>query len=740
MAKPPPHDSADAIDQALMDGVRHHQSGDLAAAEILYRQVLDRDPDNPDALNMLGSLFMQRGEGEAGLPLLERSAALRPDPGVLSNLGGLLAGLGRHEDSVDALRRAVALAPDLPQALYNLGRSLFALGRAADAVDPLSRAAHLMPGDAAVHAAHGAALAQRGDVTAAIDALSRAAALTADDPWLHLDLARLQIEAGRPGRATPAIVAAVAASAGDAAVLAAASRCLETLSFSRPDAALTDAIRRCLDSPGTAQRLARPTLSLLAQEPEIAELLHRATTGDDAAVIAFWRGGGRGIADNSLFRSLLRGAVLRDRAFEILFAASRRALLAIVRTDGGLAAALRDIAADLARQCHENEFAYAESAAETEALADLEADLRRVPAAAAVDHLIIYAMYRSIAELLDDGSPAADAWRVDALADLIAEFVDARRLERHIAGELDSMAAVEDPVSKSVRAQYEENPYPRWTTLDVGGPPQPLDVAMRRLFPDLPPAPPRTAPPAVLIAGCGTGRQALEAATRYAGADVVALDLSRASLPYGARKAAELDIENVRFVHGDILGLAADDRNFDVIECVGVLHHMADPLRSWRILVDRLAADGYMKIGLYSERARQPVLAARRLIEAEGYPSTSDGVRRLRQRMIAEGPNNEAFRRILAWSDFYTLSECRDLLFHVCEHRFTLPDIAAALDSLELDFVGFRLPPTDAAVRYRARFPEDHALRDLACWDRFEADNPETFLGMYQFWVRRADW
>ena len=214
--------------------------------------------------------------------------------------------------------------------------------------------------------------------------------------------------------------------------------------------------------------------------------------------------------------------------------------------------------------------------------------------------------------------------------------------------------------------------------------------------------------------------------------------MSRASLAYGARKAGELEIDNVRFVHGDILGLAGDDRRFDVIECVGVLHHMADPLQGWRILADRLAADGYMKIGLYSERARQPVLAARRLIEEEGYPSTADGIRRLRQRLIADGSNNEAFRRILGWNDFYTLSECRDLLFHVSEHRFTLLDIATALDDLGLDFIGFRLPPSDIAARYRARFPADQALRDLACWERFEADNPETFLGMYQFWVQRT--
>ena len=53
-----------------------------------------------------------------------------------------------------------------------------------------------------------------------------------------------------------------------------------------------------------------------------------------------------------------------------------------------------------------------------------------------------------------------------------------------------------------------------------------------------------------------------------------------------------------------------------------------------------------------------------------------------------------------------------------------------------LAFVGFDLEPFTTR-RYRARFPHDSAMTDLASWDAFEREHPGTFSGMYQFWVQR---
>jgi hypothetical protein len=86
--------------------------------------------------------------------------------------------------------------------------------------------------------------------------------------------------------------------------------------------------------------------------------------------------------------------------------------------------------------------------------------------------------------------------------------------------------------------------------------------------------------------------------------------------------------------------------------------------------------------------------------------------------------------------DFFTLSECRDLLFHVQEHTFDLGRIAAFLSENALEFLGFDVGP-DVTHRYIQRFPEDAARTNLKNWATFEQENPDTFIGMYQFWLQR---
>ena len=82
------------------------------------------------------------------------------------------------------------------------------------------------------------------------------------------------------------------------------------------------------------------------------------------------------------------------------------------------------------------------------------------------------------------------------------------------------------------------------------------------------------------------------------------LILSISSLKYAKRKTEELGIENIEYIQHDILDLKNLKRKFDIIECVGVLHHMNDPFKGWSILTDCLNDGGLMNIGLYSKQAR----------------------------------------------------------------------------------------------------------------------------------------
>ena len=171
------------------------------------------------------------------------------------------------------------------------------------------------------------------------------------------------------------------------------------------------------------------------------------------------------------------------------------------------------------------------------------------------------------------------------------------------------------------------------------------------------------------------------------------------------------------------------NRQFSVIDSGGVLHHLRDPLEGWRALLGLLKPNGVMHIGLYSAKARTAISAAREMIRDRDVGDSDAAIRSFRQQLASlAGP------LVTGLLDFYTLSECRDLLFHVQEHQFDIPQIASFLTDNRLNFLGFETAATEA---YRRRFPEDGSATDLARWEVFESENPATFLGMYQFWIQK---
>ncbi|MFN2646463.1 MAG: class I SAM-dependent methyltransferase [Burkholderiales bacterium] len=438
--------------------------------------------------------------------------------------------------------------------------------------------------------------------------------------------------------------------------------------------------------------------------------------------LALSRAGEEVLAD-SLLLQLMRDAVLRDpRLHERLSAARREALERRSLPIDALCA--------LAHQCFNTEYLWDETPAESERVPALNVSPTDMYACA------LYAAYRPL-HTAGNAQELAQALVSTPLAALAQRQIVEPLMERRLAASIASLGDVGDPVSAAVRAQYEENPYPRWLRMQTIFDPASLATIVRELFPaaEVPAA--NDAQARILVAGCGTGQNAIACARRFANVSVLALDLSRASLGYAKRKTDALGITNIAFRHADILALRALGERFDLVEASGVLHHMADPLAGWSVLSQLVKPGGFMRIGLYSERGRRAIVHARDLIAREGFEATPAGIRRCRAAILA-ATGDELLASVVRNEDFYSLSGCRDLLFHVQEHRFRLPQIAAMLAELRLQFLGFEFPDSGiSAARYRARFPDDHALADLANWDRFEEANPDTFARMYQFWVRK---
>src|SRR3546814_13016360 len=95
---------------------------------------------------------------------------------------------------------------------------------------------------------------------------------------------------------------------------------------------------------------------------------------------------------------------------------------------------------------------------------------------------------------------------------------------RRLAAALPGIGATNRPASQQVRAQYESHPYPRWQA-----PPTPRPAALRALIASLPGIDRDALPPAplaTLIAGCGTGYEAIDLARTDPSSAITAIDLN----------------------------------------------------------------------------------------------------------------------------------------------------------------------------------------------------------------------
>jgi 2-polyprenyl-3-methyl-5-hydroxy-6-metoxy-1,4-benzoquinol methylase len=489
------------------------------------------------------------------------------------------------------------------------------------------------------------------------------------------------------------------------------------------------------------EQLVASALSLLERDAIVAPCIDRAVNTWPARLSVaelFGEAGIAALSRNDLLCRTLESAPAYGVRIERFLTAARAAMLDAVRAGEG--ARLDDalgFCAALARQCFVNEYVYAMATHEEEAAQalrrDVEAALDRGDPTSAIS-VAVCAAYFSLGELARARALLAREWP-PPLAALIEQQIAEPAAELALDPQLRALTPIVEPTSSQVRAHYEENPYPRWVR-------HPREQRRATIAATIARQCALATPPLladrdtvdVLVAGCGTGRQAIDVAQRVIGARVLAVDLSRASLRYALRKTRELGVDNIEYAQADLLELPPA-RTFDVVYADGVLHHLADPLSGWRALCALLRPGGCMHVSLYSERARAHVAGAREVIVARGYRATAAGIRECRQQLIGAAASTP-LEPLLQSADFFVTSGCRDLLFHVREQRFTLPRIGDALAALGLRLVGFDVDPA-LHRRFRERFADDDAGDELQRWHRFELEFPQTFRAMYALWVQK---
>ena len=691
-------DSVNPPQQLLSSLLQHYQAGRLSDAEKLSQSLTQEYPKHQFAWKVLGAVLGQTGRNSEAANANQTAVVLSPqDAEAHYNLGNTLKELGRLCEAEASYTQAIALKPDYAEAHNNLGATLRELSRLDEAEARYRQAIAFKPDLAEAHSNLGVTLKEVGRLEEAYPSYIQAINLKPDFTEAYLNLIQV-IKKLRYTSSNPQLYPIL-------------TNILTTGNLTRP------------------KEVAGSILSLLKHDPLIKDLLPERnivlSLKEAASTIA-------ALDKLTLLHHLMRLCPLPDLEFERIFVAMRS--FHLTNLDKIEASPkLIYFLSSLCLHCFTNEYVYVESNEETQLVEELEANITQTVAQSEqpeVIKILCLASYRPIHQY--DWCQKLEV--LDHLGEVKARLIEEPLAEKKIEQHISVLGKISDDVSLKVRAQYEENPYPRWVKLAIPIKAKSIaavcdDVNLHFYSESIK----NVTAPAILIAGCGTGQHSIETASRFSGCQVTAVDLSLASLAYAQRKTNELGVSNLEYLQADILNLHQLGREFDIIESSGVLHHMGEPMAGWKVLTGLLKPGGLMKVGLYSELARGQVIKAREKIASLGIGASAAQIRNFRESLsMSEYKDHEPF---ISFADYFSLSEFRDLIFHVQERRFTLLQIQDCLSKLGLKFCGFE--NNDIASRFKGFHSKGSDICDLALWHQFEESNPDFFTGMYQFWCQK---
>ena len=713
-------------------GIILQEKNNPDAAIVNYKQAININPDYADAYNSMGAALQDKGDSEAAIGSYMQAIKIKPDHAeAYNNMGGALRDKGDSEAAIGSYMQAIKIKPDYAEAYFNMGNTLKTLGNLTAAVDCFSQALRIKPSFAEAYNNMGNALKEKGDLEAALASYEKALKINPDFAEVYNNMGNALSDKGNLDAAINSFKQALKIKPDYAEAYNNMGIILEGLVINQPIPGLLGIINTMLESKSFVRPtdISKAIISLLKFEPAITELFLKHSTGEIALSLEKLISN---LSKVPLLLKLMSVCPLDDLDFETVLIDLRLIFLLSVSEMSHSPKSLSFQSA-LALQCFTNEYIYNQSEEESITIVKLEQSVEKTLLSGQQPNpqvILCLASYKALHhykwhKLLNITPPIKTV-----LTRQVLEYEQEEQLKLDIP----TLQEISNEVSSKVREQYEENPYPRWVYVGARLNPIPISKVIQevglKLFDqtikDI-------NAPNILVAGCGTGQHSIGTASRFKGSKILAVDLSLSSLAYAKRKTKELRFQNIDYMHADILSLGKLNRKFDIIESSGVLHHMDDPMAGWRVLASCLTPGGLMKIGLYSELARQHIVKIRQEINQSGIPSNDNAMRLFRDDLIKSERMHH--KLIFGSRDFYSMSALRDLLFHVQEHRFTIPEIKSCLNDLGLQFCGFESPKVVKHFKQAHSGPEDPY--DLNKWSSFEEANPHSFGGMYQFWCQK---
>jgi hypothetical protein len=424
-----------------------------------------------------------------------------------------LAALGSTAEAEGAYQEALALAPEFADALLNLGNLRAGQGRLEEAVTLLERAAALNAGAPQAHYNLGCARFALGSLQGALDALRRAAALGADFAEVYYKTASVQVALGAVTEAIACYRQALERDSDHLGAQHGLLECLNTFPVGVDAARLESVVVPLLRAKSVNPR------ALGHAAARLLERKHR-LDADDRSILSPEHLCDR-LLDDEVVRLYLQRTINVSVSLERLLTRCRARWLARASEAVTLAQACRNFVGAVAIQCFLNDFAWAvtleeESAADVLEQRIIDAYASAILAGEAPDQtlasdLLVYACYRPLWRIECAArlrAAPADVWPA-ALRDVMRVCLHEPLQECDSRPGIDSGTAIRGGVSRAVQAQYEESPYPRWLAITRAGV---QDVAQRvqRWCPEDGAPAELGGPLRVLVAGCGTGIDAVE--------------------------------------------------------------------------------------------------------------------------------------------------------------------------------------------------------------------------------------
>jgi tetratricopeptide (TPR) repeat protein/2-polyprenyl-3-methyl-5-hydroxy-6-metoxy-1,4-benzoquinol methylase len=667
----------DNVNRMINLGEFLRQDQRIKEATAILEEATEKAPENAKAWINLGAALQQDNRIENAQVAYKKALAINPNSAeVCNNLGSIAKDTEDWESARKYFEQAITIKPDLAEAHSNLGITLKELGRLEDALNAAIKSIKINPTIEAKKLF--IEIAKKINIKTWDLSLSQLVIIALLEPW------------GRPADVMPF------------------------------------------------------AMKLLSKDIEFAKILDQSNHDiNEAQLVESLLNSisEKEFDASALVQAMLTSTPIPNSQLETVFTNLRTHLLKVASSLLLKEGESDDVAAlycSLAQQCFINEYIYFQTIDEIDCskqLRDLLTKALEEDQSIPSVWIIAVACYFPLYSIEGAEKLLRKKYSTDIYSVLVQQMQEPLE-ELDLRKSIHNLTGIENQVSLKVQSQYEENPYPRWTRLPKESSKKYLNSYIQSKFPfagfqrlD------EDRNPEILVAGCGTGQHSIGTSQSIKGAKILAVDLSMASLSYAKRKTAQLDINSIEYAQADLLKLNSLGRTFDVIESSGVLHHLENPFEGWEVLLSLLRPSGLMKLGFYSELARRDIVRVRNLISSAGIGSSSQDIRGYRKHLLGL-QNSKDYGLATSSSDFFSTSACRDLLFHVQEHRMNLRTLYKFLKNHDLNFLGFEI---DSSViqAYKKRFSNDISATNLDQWHIYEEENPDTFIGMYQFYVQK---